>query len=120
MIQCMWKRVITLLMATAAARAADLPTGQIVDSVECALDHAQHYALYLPSNYTPSRQWSVIRAFDGGGRGRGPGERYQQAAEKYGYIVAGSLNSRNGPWEVSMKAAKAMTTDVKARFSIDP
>jgi hypothetical protein len=47
-------------------------------------------------------------------------ERYRQAAEQYGYIVAGSLNSRNGPWEVSMEAAKAMTADVKARFSIDP
>jgi predicted esterase len=120
MIQCMWKRVIALLMATAASRAADLPTGQIVDSVECALDHAQHYALYLPSNYTPSRQWSLILAFDGGARGRVPVERYRQAAEKYGYIVAGSLNSRNGPWEPAMNAAKAMTADVKARFSIDP
>ncbi len=120
MIQCMEKKVVALLMATAAARAAELPTGQIVDSVECAADNTQHYALYLPSNYTPSRQWSVILAFDGGGRGRVPVERYQQAAEKYGYIVAGSLNSRNGPWEVSMNAAKAMTADVKARFSIDP
>lgn len=115
----MGKKVIALLMATVAARAADLPTGQIVDSVECALDDAQHYALYLPSNYTPSRQWSVILAFDGGARGRVPVERYRQAAEKYGYIVAGSLNSRNGPWKVSLEAAKAMTADVKARFSID-
>jgi predicted esterase len=120
MIQGMWKKAIALVIATAASRAADLPTGQIVDSVECALDHTQHYALYLPANYTPSRQWSVILAFDGGARGRVPVERYRQAAEKYGYIVAGSLNSRNGPWEVSMNAAKAMTTDVKARFSIDP
>ena len=120
MIQSMGKKVIALLIAAAASRAADLPTGQIVDSIECALDHTQHYALYLPSNYTPSRQWSVILAFDGGARGQVPVERYRQAAEKYGYIVAGSLNSRNGPWEVSMKAAKAMTADVKARFSIDP
>ncbi len=119
MIQCMEKKVIALLMATAAARAADLPTGQIIDSVECAADASQHYVLYLPSNYTPSRQWSVILAFDGGGRGRVPVERYRQAAEKYGYIVAGSLNSRNGPWEVSLNAAKAMTADVKARFSVD-
>jgi poly(3-hydroxybutyrate) depolymerase len=116
----MWKKVIALLMATAASRAADLPTGQIVDSVECALDATQHYALYLPSNYTPSRQWSVILAFDPQARGGVPVERYQQAAEKYGYIVAGSLNSRNGPWDVSLQAAKAMTADVKARFSIDP
>ena len=117
MIQCMWKKVIALLMTTAAARAADLPTGEIVDSVECALDSTQHYALYLPSNYTSSRQWSVILAFDGGARGRVPVERYRQAAEKYGYIVFGSLNSRNGPWEVSMNAAQAMTADVKARLS---
>jgi predicted esterase len=120
MIQGMWTKVIALLMATAAARAADLPTGQIVDSVECALDDTQHYALYLPSSYTPSRQWSVILAFDPQARGRVPVERYREAAEKYGYIVAGSLNSRNGPWDVSMNAAKAMTADVKARFSIDP
>jgi poly(3-hydroxybutyrate) depolymerase len=112
--------MIALLIATAASRAADLPTGQIVDSVECALDDTQHYALYLPSNYTPSRQWSVILAFDGGARGRVPVERYQQAAEKYGYIVAGSLNSRNGPWEPAMNAAKAMTADVTSRFSINP
>jgi len=116
----MWKKAITLVVAAAASRAADLPTGQIVDRVECAADVSQHYALYLPSNYTAARQWSVILAFDGGGHGRVPVERYQQAAEKYGYIVAGSLNSRNGPWEVSMRAAKAMTADVKARFSIDP
>ncbi len=120
MIQGMWKSVIALLLATAAGRAANLPTGQIIESVECALDNTQHYVLYLPSNYTPSRQWSVILAFDGGAHGRVPVERYQQAAEKYGYIVAGSLNSRNGPWAVSMKAAKAMTADVKARFSVDP
>ena len=120
MIQWMWKKVIALLIATAATRAADLPTGQIVDSVECALDNTQHYALYLPSNYTPTRQWNVILAFDGGARGRTPVERYREAAEKYGYIVAGSLNSRNGPWEVSLNAAKVMTADVKARFSIDP
>jgi predicted esterase len=120
MIQCMEKKVVALLMAAAASRGADLPTGQIVDSVECTLDSTQHYALYLPSNYTPSRQWSVILAFDGGAHGQVPVERYRQAAEKYGYIVAGSLNSRNGPWEVSMNAAKAMTADVKARFSIDP
>jgi len=116
----MWKKVIALLMATAASRAADLSTGQIIDSVECALDNTQHYALYLPSNYTPSRQWSVILAFDPQARGRVPVERYWEAAEKYGYIVAGSLNSRNGPWDVSLNAAKAMTADVKARFSIDP
>ncbi len=76
--------------------------------------------LYLPSNYTPAKRWNLILAFDPGGRGRRPVERYQAAAEKYGYIVAGSNNSRNGPWDVSRAAAQAMWTDVLHRFNIDP
>ena len=47
-------------------------------------------------------------------------EKYQAAAEQYGYIVAASNNSRNGPYAVSMAAAQAMMTDVSRRFSIDP
>ena len=46
-------------------------------------------------------------------------ERYKAAAEAYGYIVAGSNNSRNGSWENSMKAASAMWNDVGSKFNID-
>jgi dienelactone hydrolase len=107
-------------IATGVACAENLPSGQIIDDVQCADDASQHYALYLPSNFTPKRRWSVILAFDAGGRGRRAVERYQAAAEKYGYIVAGSNNSRNGPWEISLNAAKAMTADVDKRFPVDP
>src|SRR5262249_14042775 len=41
-------------------------------------------------------------------------------AEQYGYIVAGSNNSRNGPWPVSGAAVVAMPADVSRRFSVDP
>jgi hypothetical protein len=109
----------SLLVLAAVAYGQDLPRGQIVDSVECKMDPAQHYALYLPSNYSPARKWSAIFAFDPGARGRAGVERFQAAAEKYGYVVAGSLNSRNGPWEVSLEAATAMMGDVVRRFSID-
>src|SRR5262249_34853394 len=87
--------------------------------VKCANDASQSYALYLPSKYDPVRSWPVIFAFDPGARGRVPVERYQAAAEKYGYIVAGSNNSRNGPWEVSTNAARAVFPDVTGRFNID-
>ena len=66
-----------------------------------------------------ARQWPVILAFDGGGGGRQGVERYRAAAEKYGYVVAGSNNSRNGPWNVGLDAAAAMIADVKRRFPID-
>jgi poly(3-hydroxybutyrate) depolymerase len=112
-------RYAAILLLAALARADDLPRGQIVDSVACAADATQRYVLYLPSNYSSSRRWNVILAFDAGGRGRMPVERFQAAAEKYGYIVAGSLNSRNGPLGVSVEAANAMWKDVSTRFSVD-
>jgi dienelactone hydrolase len=98
--------------AVALFFAAAIPTGTIVDEV-------QGYALYLPSTYSPERAWPVIFAFDPRARGRTPVERYQAAAEKYGYIVAGSNVSRNGSWEVSMNAAQAMVADVSGRFHVD-
>ncbi len=100
--------------------AQDLPKGQIIDEVKCKADASQTYALYLPSGYSPDKKWNVILAFDPRGRGKVPVVQFQAAAEKFGYIVAGSYNSRNGPMQVSQTAAKAMIADLQARFSIDP
>ena len=109
---------LLLLLALAGTISEDLPAGAIIDDVRCAADSSQSYALFIPSNYTPDRAWPVIFAFDPGGRGRNPVERYQAAAEQYGYIVAGSNNSRNGSAETG-KAVSAMAADVTSRFRID-
>ena len=106
-------------MATPSARAQDLVAGEIIDRVICAADPSQSYALYVPKQYTPSRPWPVIFAFDPGARGRVPVERYQAAAERYGYIVAGSNNSRNGGTEFP-KVLAALTNDVASRLAVDP
>ncbi|HUP40875.1 MAG TPA: hypothetical protein VM115_12200 [Vicinamibacterales bacterium] len=109
---------VILLLAAASAFAADLPAGQIIDRVICAADASQSYALFVPTDYTPSRPWPVIFAFDPGGRGRTPVERYRAADERYGYIVVGSNNSRNGSTQIPAILA-AMTNDVASRFAID-
>jgi hypothetical protein len=93
--------------------------GQIVGPVACASDANQSYVLYLPSNYTPERRWPILYAFEPPARGRLAVEIFQEAAEKYGYIVAGSNNSRNVPWEPSLASIRAMWTDTHARFSLD-
>ena len=90
-----------------------------MDPVQCAADPTQTYALYLPSTYSPDRTWSLLLAFHPAARGRLMAERFQAAAEQYGYIVAASNNARNGPHAVSAAAAQAMSTDVSRRFSID-
>ena len=110
---------VVALFAGGTGSALDLPRGQIIDDVACNDDPAQHYSLYLPSNFTTDRLWPIILAFDAGGRGRRGVERYQAGAERYGYIVAGSNNSRNGPWKPSLDAARAMTADLTGRFPVD-
>jgi hypothetical protein len=44
--------------------------------------------------------------------------RFKDAAEKYGYIVVGSNNSRNGPQPLS-EIVRDLSADTHARFSID-
>jgi hypothetical protein len=111
--------LLALAMLGRTAAGQQLARGVIVDDVQCRDDAGQHYALYLPSTFTPTRTWPVIFGFDAGARGRRAVERYQSAAETYGFIVVGSNNSRNGPWEPSLEAAAAMRRDVEARFPID-
>jgi hypothetical protein len=112
--------VFMAMIVSGTAFAQELPLGEIVDDVQCLNDASQRYALYLPSYFNRSREWPVILAFDGGGGGRQGVERYHAAAEKYGYVVAGSNNSRNGPWNVGLDAAAAMTRDIKRRLPVDP
>jgi dienelactone hydrolase len=111
--------LLLTLVAAAAAGAQDLPRGQVVPDVKCLADASQSYALYLPSTYSPDKAWPLLMGFHPGARGIAIVEKYRAAAEKYGYIVAASNNSRNGPWDVSERAVGAMTRDLAARFTTD-
>jgi thioredoxin-like negative regulator of GroEL len=96
-----------------------LQVGTIIDPVVCRGDATQTHALYLPTTLDASVPAPVIFCFEPGARGRLPVERFQAGAEKFGYIVAGSNNSRNGPFEPQRIAVNAMFSDVFARFAVD-
>ncbi len=107
------------LSSHAAGAQEELTRATIIERVACAQDATQSYALYLPSNYTPTRRWPIIYGFDPAARGRVPVEVFREAAEKYGLIVVGSNNSRNGT-DVDLTAVvKAIWDDTHARLSID-
>ncbi len=111
---------IVLAGVAAGANAQDIPRGTIIDEVKCATDPAQTYALYVPSGYSTERKWNLLIGLHPAARGRQMVETYAAAAERYGYIVAGSNVSRNGPWSESVTALQAMLTDLGGRFSLDP
>jgi poly(3-hydroxybutyrate) depolymerase len=107
-------------LADAAGPESSLPLGLVVERVPCRDDSSQTYALYLPSGYRPDRQWPILYAFDPAARGRVPVELFSKAAERLGYIVVGSNNSRNGPSEPIVAALNAVWSDTHARFVLDP
>ena len=107
--------------ALAAIALADdeIPKGRVVDRVVCSGDQSQSYALYLPAAYSREHAWPILYCLDPGARGRVPVERFQQAAERAGFIVAGSNNSRNGSVDVAREAIRWLLADTHERFAID-
>lgn len=99
--------------------AEELPRGRVAETVATLKDPSQTYALYLPSNYTPARRWPILYCLDPLARGPLPVRLFSEAAERFGWVVAGSNNSRNGPVADSVKAAHALVEDTQARLSVD-
>jgi tetratricopeptide (TPR) repeat protein len=97
----------------------ELPKGRIVEKVVCAADARQSYALYLPSAYDAARAWPIVYCFDPGARGRVAVQQFREGAERYGYVVAGSYNSQNGPVAPSLEALRAMWLDTHRTLSLD-
>lgn len=106
--------------ARASASEPPLPTGAVIERVACLHDAEQTYALYLPSHYRPEGRWPILYAFDPMARGTVPTRLFSKAAERLGYIVAASNNSRNGPVAPIRAALEAVWKDTHDRLAIDP
>jgi dienelactone hydrolase len=91
----------------------------VVEHVSCPTDPTQTYTLYLPSTYAPTRKWPLLLVFDPGGRAARATEVFREAAERFGWIVAASENSRNGPWEPTLRAINAMWPALLGSYAVD-
>jgi tetratricopeptide (TPR) repeat protein len=110
----------TLALLASEACSDELPRGAIIPRVECRHDPQYSYSIYLPTTYLPERKWPVVYCFSPGGDGVRPLRLLQPAAETYGYILIGSNDARNGPWEPVHAAQRALWHEVNARFAVDP
>ena len=93
--------------------------GKLIEKIACRKAPEQTYALYLPSAFDPDKKWPVLFLFDPGARGATAVEAFREGAETYGWILAGSHGSRNGPLKDSAQAALAVWADVSTRLPID-
>ncbi len=114
-----WAVALVLSRPAWTQAPSPFPAGTLLETVTCQADPSESYALYLPSRYSPARRWPIIYAFDPFARGKVPVKLYQEVAEKYGYIVVGSNNSRNFSLEEASKAANAVWRDTHDRLALD-
>ena len=114
--------VCFLLAAWAVAQeppADGFPAGEVVERVACLSDPEFTYALYLPSSYTTDRGWPVLFVMDPRGRARLGLDLFREAAERLGYILVSSYDTRSDvPRDRNTEAIKALLPDIEKRFSI--
>ncbi|ANM28998.1 hypothetical protein ABI59_04380 [Acidobacteria bacterium Mor1] len=112
--------LIAALFCSVAGAAESWPTGEIIPEVPCTETPEQSYSLYLPSNYDGAREWPTLIVLDPRGQGPAAAELFREAAERLGWIVVSSNNSRSDTVEPLNDAAmRALATDVPNRFAVD-
>lgn len=97
----------------------EFKAGTIINKIKCKKT-AGNFSLYLPFNYSKDKKWPVIYFFDSHARGKMPLELYKEIAEKYGYILIGSNNSKNGiDYQITNQMIDELLNDTYQRLSLD-
>src|SRR5258708_31058481 len=112
--------ILSLAAAGAMVAGVDLPRGAIIETLAAVGDPTETYALVLPSGYAPPLPAPVLYLLDARGRALLPLERFREASEATGVILASSYRSRSDePTDPNLPALRAMWADTHARLRID-
>lgn len=115
-----WAFLFAMFFAVTLAADDSFPKGQTVDPVTTVAKINQHYALYLPANYSTDRKWPILYGYDARGNGSFVVELFREAAEKYGWIIAASNNTRSDePYWPNGEAMTALWDDTHQRLALD-
>ncbi|MBS1918352.1 MAG: hypothetical protein JST87_18955 [Bacteroidetes bacterium] len=107
------------VIATAPSAIDTFPAGRILKNISCKNDVSQSYALYIPVTKS-SYALPVVYFFDPHAAGYLPLEKYKSLADKYGFILVGSNNSKNGnEYTTTENIWQHLIADTKSRLHID-
>lgn len=111
------------LLAPVAARgqsSAPAASRFLTERVVAPGDSSHSSAILLPADYSASRRWPVLFVLDPRGRAMLGIERFADAADRLGYVVISSYDSRSdSSKEVNVGAINAMLATVQRRVPID-
>lgn len=114
--------VITI---TASAQNLRFRKGIVLDSIAMVRDtlHAElqeSYAIFLPSNFDVNKKWPLIFIFDPDGDGKKGVKLFSEAAEKYGYILVGSNNIKEGKIAPNLATYNRLSEEILNIFPVHP
>jgi hypothetical protein len=93
---------------------------EIIPSVTCATNTAYSYALYLPHQYAAAKNLPALIFVDPHGDGAFPLGKYHLLAEKFGVILIGSNDSKNGlTFNEVTPIMQALNQEASARLQAD-
>lgn len=111
--------IVGMVLWSVAIQGYGQTAGQLVDRVACAADASQSYALYVPVR-GDQQPLPIVYFFDSHGVGSLPLRKYKTLADAYGFILAGSNNSKNGnDWTTTEKIWDRLFSDTHKRLRID-
>ncbi len=106
--------------ALAVAQQGAFPPGEVVQQVACLATPEFTYSLYLPGNYDTAKTWPILFIMDPRGRAPMALELFRDGAERLGFILASSYDTRSDvPRDRNIESFKAMLPDTEKRLSID-
>lgn len=95
-----------------------VPLGKTSAEIKCEKDAQWSYYIFMPPNFNLSRKWPVMFIMSPGGGGVGNINNYMEGAKKNGWILAVSVQSKNG-FKQAGDAMIAMVDDVCSRHPVD-
>lgn len=116
--------IFLALLVPTPVRSEERPVGVLVEGLVTLAKPDQTYTLYLPSAYSPDRKWPILFVMDPRGRSRMAAELFVGAAERFGYILVSSDNTRSdtppGQPDPNAPALNALLHDAFNRYSVHP
>jgi hypothetical protein len=102
------------------AQVADFQKGRIIDSISVGTKTSESYALYVPNTVRIYDPVPLVFIFHPAAQGKHGLQPFLKASETYGYVLVGSNNSKNGPFDTNLEIANRLFNQVMADFNVDP
>jgi hypothetical protein len=98
----------------------EIPVGEVVRTLSCLSDPSNTYSVYIPKSKLAGKKYPVVFFFDAHARGSLPVEKYKALADRYGFIISCSNNSKNGlDMDAVLNISSTYFSDVLKRLPVD-